>query len=61
MFLWDEQAVQVANNERIAKIGKNPHFPVDLFRIKAYHWIVRMGKAKAVSDGSATKEAKAEN
>jgi hypothetical protein len=40
---------------------KNPYFSVDLFRIKAYYWIVRMGKAKVASDGGGTKEAKAEN
>ena len=44
----------------IAKIRANPHFSVDFFRIKAYYSIVRMGKAKAASDGGGTKEAKAE-
>jgi hypothetical protein len=51
---------QVANCQGIAKIRANPPFSVDIFRIKAYHWIVRMGKAKASSDGGGAKEAKAE-
>ena len=36
-------------------------FPVDPFPIKAYYWIVRMGKAKLESDSEVRKEPKAEN
>jgi hypothetical protein len=40
---------------------KNPHFSVDIFLIKAYYSIGRMGKAKAAADGGGTREARAES
>jgi len=44
----------VANAQPIAKILENPHFSVDIFRIKAYYWIVKMEKAKWASDRGGT-------
>jgi hypothetical protein len=59
--LWREQAVQVSNDQGLAKIRKNSHFSVDISPIKAYYLIVKMGKARAASDAAEAKEAKAEN
>jgi hypothetical protein len=50
--LWLEQAVQVSKDQGLARIRSNPHFSVDISRIKAYYSIVRMGKAKVQSDGA---------
>jgi hypothetical protein len=41
--LCGEQAVQVSNDQGIAEIPGNPHFPVDISCIQAYHSIVKMG------------------
>jgi hypothetical protein len=37
LTLWDLQSTQVANAQAVANIPNNPHFSVDIFRIKAYY------------------------
>jgi len=59
--LWGNQAVQVPNNYVFAGTRENPHFSVDLIRIKTYYLIVRMEKVKVVSGAAGTKEANAES
>ena len=48
---------EVSHDQAVAKIRGNRHFSVDIFRIKAYYWIVKMGTATVASDSGGRKAA----